>query len=176
MVAHRPWAWSLAASCSQRSMVPPETTARPSLCTCSISECAFAWLYPNSLRNTYVTYVIRLTGSFQTTTTQRGESRGSSPIRSTRTGSGARVTDVPAIGGIVPQRRRTRESAASGDARLEPELRDGLLDLRGEARRVEPDQPTQVADGAMVDEPVRRDPEDPHADVAERRVRAPRPL
>src|SRR4051794_40033824 len=119
---------------------------------------------------------MRLTGSFQTTTTQRGESRGSSPIRSTRTGSGARVTDVPTIGGIVPQRRRTRESAASGDARLEPELRDGLLDLRGEARRVEPDQPTQVADGAMVDEPIGRDPEDAHADVAERRIRAPRLL
>src|SRR4051794_11704180 len=68
------------------------------------------------------------------------------------------------------------ESAAFGDARLEPELRHGLLDLRREARRVEPDEAPQVADRAMVDESVGWDPDDPHLDPSQRRIREPRLL
>ena len=44
IVAHSPWAWRRDTSCSQRSCVPPETTARPSRWTRSISSWACASL------------------------------------------------------------------------------------------------------------------------------------
>src|SRR6478735_12446368 len=69
MVAHRPAACSLDTSTSIDSRLPADTTALPSSCTCSMSLVACGSLYPNSFWKTYVTYVIRLTGSSQTMVT-----------------------------------------------------------------------------------------------------------
>ncbi len=68
MVAQRPLACRRETSSSAFSRVPDETTALPSLCTCSMSFVAFAWEYPKSCFRTRVTYDIRLIGSFQTIT------------------------------------------------------------------------------------------------------------
>src|SRR5205085_162127 len=66
IVAHKPCSWSAITYASHRSFWPFHTTDLPSTCTCIISLCAFARPYPNSFCNTYVTYAIRLIGSFQT--------------------------------------------------------------------------------------------------------------
>src|SRR5439155_17157061 len=66
IVAHNPCSCSAATYASQRSFGPFHTTDFPSTCTCIISFCAFARPYPNSFCNTYVTYAIKLIGSFQT--------------------------------------------------------------------------------------------------------------
>src|SRR5690606_4987003 len=66
IVAHRPAACSFATSPSTFSLLPEVTMALPLWWTSSISFVAWSRLYPNSFWNTYVTYDIRLTGSFHT--------------------------------------------------------------------------------------------------------------
>ena len=63
---------------------------------------------------------------------------------------------VPAVIGPV-RRRRT-----PGPRRLETERGDRLADLAGEAGGIEPVDPTQVDDRAMVHEPVAGDAQDAH--------------
>src|SRR5882724_2158950 len=69
MVAHNPAACSFDTSTSMDSRLPADTTALPSLCTCIMSLVACGSLYPNSFWKTYVTYVMRLTGSSHTMVT-----------------------------------------------------------------------------------------------------------
>ena len=74
-------------------------------------------------------------------------------------------------------RRSRPEAAAPTRSRgAESELGQRLADLRGEAVGVEAEHASQVRDGAVVDEPLARDAEDPDRDVAERRVRQARLL
>ena len=63
-------------------------------------------------------------------------------------------------------RRTVRAASAARDRgalrrlagrRRDPQLGERLVDLRGQARHVETDQPPQVGDRTVVDEPVARD-------------------
>src|SRR5438132_690221 len=98
-VAQRPWACSRKQSASAFSRGPDATIARPSLCTWSMSVCAFGRGYPNSFWKTHVTYDMRLIGSLWTMTSHGLSARVASPESGVMVRCGAIV--CPPIGDIL---------------------------------------------------------------------------
>ena len=69
-----------------------------------------------------------------------------------------------------------RAGLRCGAARLGAERPEGLADLFHQAGRIEPQHSPEIRHGAVVDEPVARDPDDPHSYLAIGRIREPRLL
>src|SRR5580658_9730535 len=93
-VAHRPYPCSTSTLCSIASLAPAATTALPLWCTSSISLVAFFFGYPKTCWKTYVTYDMRLTGSFQTMVTHGRSDTGLSAGLGRSTSAGAALTTI----------------------------------------------------------------------------------